>query len=67
MHNHRREDFLHAQRRARARNLILDRYIAERVAKRDHQQSGEQVGAIVHALPAIGKPSAALRYAAICG
>ena len=44
MHNHRREQFFRAQQAARARELMLDRYIAERVANQSPGQPRGQRG-----------------------
>ena len=63
MHNHRREHFFREQRRARAYDLILDRYIAKRLAQHEGQQSGRGVGAEVHALPGTAQPHPELRCA----
>jgi len=44
MNNHRREQFFRAQQAARARDRMLERYIAERIAKQTAGQLGGQKG-----------------------
>jgi hypothetical protein len=61
MHNHRREHFFQDQRRARAHDRTLDRYVADRVAVRAGKRAA--AAAEVHTLPVPDKPSHELRYA----